>query len=75
MFKPLVVVDYVRERTVEKSCKCGNYGLFQHLLLFCGVVDGFSCCCCCFVLFVCVFWGVGILSYFVFFFFIHISHI
>ena len=28
----LVMVDDVREMTVEKSCKYGEYGLFEHLL-------------------------------------------
>ena len=27
-----VMVDYVREVTVKKSCKCGEYGSFEHLL-------------------------------------------
>ena len=27
-----VVVDYVRQMTVKKSCKYGKYGLFEHLL-------------------------------------------
>ena len=29
-----VMVDYVREMTVKKSCKCGKCGLFEHLLFF-----------------------------------------
>ena len=28
-----LVVDYVRKMTVKKSCKCGEYGSFYHLLL------------------------------------------
>ena len=27
-----VMVDYVREMTVKKSCKCGECGSFEHLL-------------------------------------------
>ena len=27
-----VMVDYVREMTVQKSSKYGNYGSFEHLL-------------------------------------------
>ena len=27
-----MMVDYVREMTVKKSCKYGRYGLFEHLL-------------------------------------------
>ena len=27
-----VMVDYVREKTVKKSCKYGEYGLFERLL-------------------------------------------
>ena len=32
-----VMVDYVREITVKKSCKNGEYGSFEHLLLFCAM--------------------------------------
>ena len=28
-----MIVDYVREMTVKKSCKYGEYGLFGYLLL------------------------------------------
>ena len=27
------LVDYVREITAKKSCYCGEYGSFEHLLL------------------------------------------
>ena len=27
-----VMLDYVRVMTVKKSCKCGKYGSFEHLL-------------------------------------------
>ena len=27
-----MMVDYVREMTVKKSCKYGKYGMFEHLL-------------------------------------------
>ena len=30
--KILVIVDYVREMTVKKSCKYGEYGSFEDLL-------------------------------------------
>ena len=31
-----VIVDYVRKKTVKKSCKYGEYGSFEYLLfLFC----------------------------------------
>ena len=29
-----LMVDYVREMIVKKACKCGRYGLFEHLLFF-----------------------------------------
>ena len=32
-----VLVDYVREMTLKKSCKYGEYGSFEHLLLLFGV--------------------------------------
>ena len=39
-----VKVDYVREMTVKKSCKYGEYGSFEYLfLLFFGFVF-FPCC-------------------------------
>ena len=28
----LVMVDYIREMTVKKSCKCGEYGSYEHVL-------------------------------------------
>ena len=28
-----MMVDYVREMTVKKSCKYGEYGSFEHLVL------------------------------------------
>ena len=28
-----MMVDYVREVTVKKSCSCGKYRLFEHLLI------------------------------------------
>ena len=31
--KMFVMVDYVREMTVKKSCKYGEYGSFEHLLI------------------------------------------
>ena len=31
----LVMVDYVREMAGKKSCKYGEYGSFEHLLLLC----------------------------------------
>ena len=35
-----VMVDYVREMAMEKSCKYGKYGSFEHLLFlfFCKIV-------------------------------------
>ena len=30
-----MMVGYVREMTVKKSCECGEYGLFEHLLFLC----------------------------------------
>ena len=39
----LAMVDHVRKMTVNKSCKYGEYGLFDHLLLlffFCSTDEG-----------------------------------
>ena len=39
-----VMVDYVRKMTVKKSCKYGDYGSFEYLLLlFVQVVSDISC--------------------------------
>ena len=39
-----VMVDYVREMTVKKSCKYGEYGLFEQLLfLFLSVGTSVHC--------------------------------
>ena len=54
-----VMVDSVREITVKKSCKYGEYGSFKHLLFLCVVLFLFLLCFCfvfvlfllCFVLF------------------------
>ena len=60
-----MLVDYVREMTVEKSCKYCEYGSFEHLFfLFCVCVHAHVFVCVC----VCVFvvglcgggWGEGI---------------
>ena len=32
-----IMVDYVREMTVKKSCKHDEYGLFEHLLFLCNI--------------------------------------
>ena len=38
-----VTVDYVREMTVKKSCKCGENGSLEHLsFLFC-INDSIIC--------------------------------
>ena len=35
-----VMVDYVREVTVKKTCKYGEYGSFEHLLFLLHLVKG-----------------------------------
>ena len=32
--KMFMMVDYIREMTSKRSCKHGEYGLFEHLTLF-----------------------------------------
>ena len=33
-----MIVDFVKEMTVKKSCKYGEYGSFEHLLFLCRIV-------------------------------------
>ena len=46
-----IMVDYM---TVKKSCKYGDYGLFEHLLFLLGFVCVCVCVCVCVRVCVCV---------------------